>query len=778
LRGRLQKHRVTFAAAVCAALLAATVLPLTVASCRTQRAAADDPAAFERLRALTRGGATPPEQAAAQLASQYEGTRTGALARLLQARIRLGAGNFEGAAALLQSSDFKTQTAVADHALWLRADALEKLARRAEARAALEELARDYPDSLRAREATLRAARLLAQDNQPSAVPLEVKKLADEDDAEALLLTAKAFEQSGDRDKAVAAYRRLYFYAPASSLNDAEAAAAFNRLGSSPAPANAEEAAARAERLFRAKRHADAVAAYAEAFRSFPATATPQARLRQGAAAFNAKRPETAEALNAVPTAAGETRAEALNLLAQHYARSKQWPQARSTADELRASFPKSDWTMRALAAAGNAARDAKNTTDAQYFYRLAVQLFPGAPEVAGAQFELAWAAHDAKNFAESSRLLTEHLAFYADRNTDNRGKAGYWAARDSERAGKLAEARALYDAMLARYDANWYGYLSRQRLEQLTKQGEAAGNFAPDSTVARAAANLKPVTVADETAGQAEADRLVKAEQLAAAGADDLAHAELDKALEAAPASPRLNLSKAKLHRARDENVQAFNVLRRSFPDYSQMKPEELTPDEWDVFYPLAFWDSIKQEAKARDLDPYTVAGLIRQESVFNPRAVSHADAYGLMQLLVPTARLTARRAGVDDPITTEKLLGDPRLNIRLGTTYLRDQMDKYGRIEYVAAAYNAGPGRVVQWRASLPLQLDEWTEAIPFKETRGYVQGVVRNSLQYRRLYDEQGRFRPEVGTRAARTDIGAQPSPTNSNTRPRRVSNEEEE
>ncbi|HLM58917.1 MAG TPA: tetratricopeptide repeat protein, partial [Pyrinomonadaceae bacterium] len=191
MRGRLQKHRVTFAAAVCAALLAATVLPLSVASCRTQRTAADEPAAFERLRALTRGGATPPEQAVAQLASQYEGTRTGALALLLQARLRLGAGNFAGAAALLQSSDFKTQTSVADHALWLRADALEKLSRRAEARAALEELARDYPDSLRAREATLRAARLLAQDNQPSAVPLAVKKLADEDDADALLLSAK-----------------------------------------------------------------------------------------------------------------------------------------------------------------------------------------------------------------------------------------------------------------------------------------------------------------------------------------------------------------------------------------------------------------------------------------------------------------------------------------------------------------------------------------------------------------------------------------------------------
>jgi hypothetical protein len=73
----------------------------------------------------------------------------------------------------------------------------------------------------------------------------------------------------------------------------------------------------------------------------------------------------------------------------------------------------------------------------------------------------------------------------------------------------------------------------------------------------------------------------------------------------------------------------------------------------------------------------------------------------------------------------------------------------------------------------------MDEWAEAIPFRETRGYVQGVVRNMLQYKRLYDEQGRFRPAVGTRATRRDISqGTDAPADDNTRPRRVSNEEEE
>ena len=780
---RLRTRRAGLVVALCAALLAASALPLTVASCRTQTPRADEPAAYGRLRMLTRGGTLPAEQALAQLAADYAGSRTGALAQLTRARVRYEAHDFAGAASFLNSEDFAKQTKVGDYALWLRADALEKSGRRAEARAALEQLARDYPDSLRAHDATIHSAQLLAQDNQQSAIPAEVKKLADADDADALLLTAKAYEQAGDQLKALAAYRRLYFRAPVSMTNDAEAVAALARLGSTQAPASADEAITRAEKLFAAKRYADAVAAYADSFARFPETQTPQAQLKRGLAAFNARRGSDAiQALSAVPASAGETRAEALNYLAQTYARSKQWDAARSTAEEMRRAFPKSEWTMRALATLAQAARDAKDNTDALYFDRAAVAQFPGEAEVAGAQFDLAWDAHNSKNFAESSRLLIEHLATYADRNTDNRGKAGYWAARDSERAGKLAEARTLYEAMLVRYGANWYGYLAEQRLDQMKKNNVSvpATAFAPDSPVARAVENLKPVSVADETAGPSEAARLVKAEQLSAAAWDDAAHAELDKALEAAPTSPALNLAKAKLYRARMDNIQALNVLKRSFPDYSQMQPEELTRDEWDVFYPLAYWDTITQEARAKNLDPYTVAGLIRQETVFNPRAISPANAYGLMQLLPGTAQLTAKRYGVDDTITTETLLSNPRLNIRLGTSYLREQLDKYGRIEYVAAAYNAGPGRVVEWRASLPLQIDEWDEAIPFKETRGYVQGVVRNTLQYRRLYDEQGNFRPEVGTRAVRRDINStQPAQTpDANTRPRRVSNEDEE
>jgi hypothetical protein len=88
----------------------------------------------------------------------------------------------------------------------------------------------------------------------------------------------------------------------------------------------------------------------------------------------------------------------------------------------------------------------------------------------------------------------------------------------------------------------------------------------------------------------------------------------------------------------------------------------------------------------------------------------------------------------------------------------------------------------RAVQWRASLPAEMDEWAEAVPFKETRGYVQGVVRNRMQYERLYDENGKFRSTVGTRAVTRQPapGSSPevSPEDSSVRKRRVTGEEHE
>ena len=794
-----KRRRLAFAA-VCAAVSAGlALLPIATASCSQSRSSsrADEPQAVERLRALAHQDdlRMPAESAVSAVETEHAGARAGALARILRARVKLAAGDAAGAASLLDDKAFRQHTAIADYALLLRGEALAKANRAQDARAAYEQLARDFPDSPRARDAQLRAAQIALQNGDAASVPALVKKLADADDSAALLLTAIAYERQGNQEQAGRAYRRLMFYAPPTREEQERMMKEFGATGMvrsaveivSPPP-TAEELGTWADRLYDAKRYAEAAAAYSTLFAKHPTAADARARLRHGVSAFNAKRyAEAVSALSAVPSGAGDLRAEALYHLAQSQARLRQWDAARATVTELRRAFPDNAFARRAGAAAGFVAKELKNTAEAMNFFRAAVAAHPGAVEVAQAQFELAWAAHESGNFPEAARLLVEHLATYADRSTDNRGRAGYWAARDSERAGRPDDARVLYEAMLQRYDANWYGHLARQRLEAMKRAGIApdAAPLSPAESdplvargmqIAQAAKNLGTVTVAEETVG-AEADAGVRrADELSAIGLDEWALEELERLLRDAPTSPRLNLAKARVLRAADRNVEALIALQKSFPDYAQMKPEEMTREQWDVFYPLEHWETITAEARARGVEAPRIAAFIRQESVFNPRAESHANAYGLMQLLLETARRTAARVGAPT-VTSKEQLFDPRLNIKLGTAYLREQLDKYGRIEYAAAAYNAGPGRADRWRVELPREIDEWTEAVPFRETRQYVQGITRNTLQYQRLYDERGQFRPEVGTRALRPPNGTAPANNDGQVRPRRAPEGEE-
>ncbi|MFN6965019.1 MAG: transglycosylase SLT domain-containing protein [Pyrinomonadaceae bacterium] len=710
--------------------------------------------ALASLRQMALSGMPPTDDYLTSIERRFAGRRAGALARLLHARMKLDSKEFAAAASLLASEDIAKHTKLGDYALWLRGRALQQAGDHAEAMRVFERLTREYPDSVRVDDARLRWADSAIAAGQAMTVPALLGSLVEERNAAALVRMARAYESLGDQAKAVQSFRQAYFFGAGSDAAK-EAEARLTALAQPLTPQNADEAIERADDLFAAKNFAEAEKAYAAAAASFTAAATPAVSLKRLKALASLKRAADAQTVfNAIPPSAKE-KEEAYYQLALAYARARLWPQAKQTIDEMRQRFANGRFTPKAMIDVGLEARAAKNRVDEGNLLKAAVTAYPNAIEVAQAQFELAWYEHEIEDFAESSRMFVEHLARYVDRDNTNRGKAGYWAARDSERAGKIADACILYDAVIYRYNANWYGYLAAQRVGALKSQGKCQGATAASEQLAKAVANLKTVTVARETAGPRELAFAARSDDLSAAGIFDWAIDELNAAKRTAADSPRINLALARHHRLKGDNVSAFLALARSYPDYAQMFPEEMSREEWEIFYPLTNWKEIKYWAAQRRLDPYQVAGLIRQESVFNPTARSSANAYGLMQLILPTARATARKYGSTATIDVPTLY-NPNVNIELGTAYLRDQLDKFGRIEYVAAAYNAGPGRIPTWRATLPLEIDEFVEEIPFKETRQYVMGVVRNTAQYRRLYDENGSFKPNVGTRPLRGEI----------------------
>jgi soluble lytic murein transglycosylase len=165
-----------------------------------------------------------------------------------------------------------------------------------------------------------------------------------------------------------------------------------------------------------------------------------------------------------------------------------------------------------------------------------------------------------------------------------------------------------------------------------------------------------------------------------------------------------------------------------------SQMNPRLLR-----ILYPFPYRDLIVAEAREAGLDPFVVAGLTRQESLFTQRISSPVGARGLMQIMPETGATLARGADIEE--WDAELLFNPEINVHLGVTYLAEQMDEYDEsLPSVFSAYNAGPLRINAWK-NFPEYDDEelFTERIPFRETRDYVKILTRNIALYRGLYGD---------------------------------------
>jgi soluble lytic murein transglycosylase len=205
---------------------------------------------------------------------------------------------------------------------------------------------------------------------------------------------------------------------------------------------------------------------------------------------------------------------------------------------------------------------------------------------------------------------------------------------------------------------------------------------------------------------------------------------------LASVPASLAAKATIGWLEHRRGHLRPAIVALKRAYPWHVSEAGDQLPPEVWRMLYPLEHGEVLQLKARAQNLDPALVAGLICQESTFAADALSPAGARGLMQIMPRTGREIGRELGMRVRTTD---LYEPGVSLDLGTHYLARLLERFGgRIERALAAYNAGPHRVVRWIADRPdMPADEFIESIPFSETRHYVAVVLANQAHYRRLY-----------------------------------------
>ncbi len=546
---------------------------------------------------------------------------------------------------------------------------------------------------------------------------------------------ADCYLAANDPAHAAGFYQRIYYHYLTGAAATRAAAALLTlkeTMGSNyPAPGGAQ-LLHRADRLMEAKEYAQARKEYQAAAAQAGGTAREQALVRIGAADFLIGKASLARPyLRGLEVADPEAAAERLYYLAECARQRKDDAEMMSAVRRLAEEYKQSPWRLKALISAANRYLLLNRPEDYVPLYWAVYQDFPTAAQAAVSHWKVTFQAY-LRDQADASRLLREHVRQYPGHATA--GAALYFWGRLLERSGDMAGARACYQKLAGALENHYYAMLARERLKAVPPP--AGPPPAAPGEIAQFVAGIRfsaPAPVATATAA-ATASRIERSRLLRSAGLNDLADAELRFGMRTDGQPALLGME---LAASADAPYRAMQIMKSTSPEYLNMPMPAAPRKFWELLFPLPYRSDLMRTAQERKLDPYLLAGLIRQESEFNPQAVSRAKAYGLTQIRPATGRQFARKAGVSR--VTVRVLSQPAANLKIGTSILRSMLDQQGgKVEQTLAAYNAGPRRVVEWLAwSAYREPAEFVESIPFTETRDYVQAVLRNAEMYRRLY-----------------------------------------
>jgi soluble lytic murein transglycosylase len=542
-----------------------------------------------------------------------------------------------------------------------------------------------------------------------------------------LMRLGGAAKSDGDSRKAAEAFGRVLYDFPLTSvapLADSEYSSLPNVQRLAPGNQRYKLELGRAERLFGARRYADA----RQVFQALRPLSSGDDRevidLRLAECDYFLKRVRAAHDAVKPYTTKASRKGEALFFYALTAGDLGDRLEYDKTIRRIVDEFPTESWAEEALNNLATRHILADRDDEADAAFRELYNKYPRSPYAERAAWKAGWRAYRQGNPADTVRFFERAAADFA--RSDYRPAWLYWAGRAHDRLKEPALAAERYMLTAADYMNTYYGRLAARRLN---------GRVPPPRVLG------EPTSVLPPPPNEGTIRALLEMERY-----DDALN-ELRYAQRAWGDSPALQATIAYAYQKKGQTVSAttekFNLLRgsitlmrRAYPQFMASGGQDLPREILTVIFPRSYWDLIQKYSKQNGLDPYLVTALMAQESTFVPEIRSHANAYGLMQLVPSTARQMARKLKMP---YSSRLLTTPEPNVRMGTAYLAQTIREFGGAHLALASYNAGETAVRRWMAERKGLTDdeEFIDDIPYPETQNYVKRLLGTAEDYRRLY-----------------------------------------
>ena len=414
------------------------------------------------------------------------------------------------------------------------------------------------------------------------------------------------------------------------------------------------------------------------------------------------------------------------------FQRLKHLESAKQTVTQLEEVNPASTWLPEAYQKMAETHEVLDDEKSADFWWQKLAGKFPRSKEAEIAFWKLAWYRYRNQHYRDALHYIHQEFE-YQNPSPEVSAKFLYWQGKLQYFAGQSDQADQTFKKLRQEWPNTYYNLRFLNQPGEWSSQIRSLGISAPQ----RKFWHQTPVPPTGKI------KKLVKwYEFLFAVGQNEQAVFEI---LHDVPRYNKRSIiwKGSELLYRHEEFYPLQNFVSNYFLyDLKKLSLREPSSEDqtlWQFAYPRPYWSFIEERSRKAGIDPYWVLATIREESLYDPHALSIADAHGLMQLIHRTAYKMARQQKVN--LTNINNLYDPYINIRLGTHYLGNLAREFhDRLVYVSGGYNAGEHRVREWLKKYgELPMDEYVESIPFRETRNYVKRVFRSYHLYKKIYQD---------------------------------------